>query len=311
MYTRTHAPHNTVMDKPSVKPTTPAEESETSLVPKSSASTEETERGARPSDITVPDTNLASRTSSGNSDTIASNMEVDPLQSGGQDMDLAGASSGDDDIIGSNMEVDRPQSSIDLAVGASSGDGDAINMEVDRESSSQDMDIDTVPFDDVSNRAGNSIQNLNGQNFEAASDTIAQEDKGENSDTVATQGEHVVKEAQAVVMTPAKPTPIRYLDGKRVSEYEWERSEKIKENSQLLTKLGLNDTGKQLFGKKQGKKGKENRGIEDRPLKPKRQNTRAGAGQRKLRSSAKVVPNTSVSIVINTGLTADLSVVLM
>lgn len=119
----------------------------------------------------------------------------------------------------------------------------------------------------------------------------------------------MAKEAQAVVMAPAKPKPIRYLDGKRVSEYEWERSEKIKENGQLLTKLGLNDTGKQLFGKKQDKEGKENRRIEDRPLKTKRK--MAGAGQRKLRSSAMAVPNTSVSIVINIGLAADLSVVLM
>ena len=180
VYTRTHGSHNTVVDNPSIKPTAPAKERETSLVPKSSTSTEETGGGADPSDITVPDTNLASGTSSGNDNTIASHMEVNPPQSGGQDMDLApGVSSGDGDVIGSNTEVDRPQSSINLAIGASD-DGNAINMEVDHsQSSSQDMDIDIVPFDDVFNGAGDLIQNLNGQNFEVASDTSTHEDEGE------------------------------------------------------------------------------------------------------------------------------------
>lgn len=106
IYTRTHALHNTVVDKPSARSTTPAEEKETSLVPKSSTSTEETEGGARPSNITVPDIDLAPGTSSGDSDTMDSNMEVDPPQSSGQD-----------------------------------------------------MEIDIIPFDDVSNGAGDSIQN--------------------------------------------------------------------------------------------------------------------------------------------------------
>jgi len=139
---------------------TPVEEKETSLVPKLSTSTEEMGGGACLSDITVPDIDLA-----------------------------PGMSSGDCDTMGSNMEVDPPQSS------------------------GQDMDIDIIPFDDVSNRAGDSIQN-DGQNFDIAEDMIAHADSDKNSDTVAVQDEHMAKDAQAVVMVPAKPKPIRYLDGK-------------------------------------------------------------------------------------------------
>jgi hypothetical protein len=289
------------VDQSSARSTTPAEENETSLVPKSSTSTEETGGGARPSDITVPDIDLAPGTSSG---TPAEEEETSLVPKSSTSTEETGGGARPSDITVPD---------IDLAPGTSSGDSDTIdsNMEVDPpQSSGQDMDIDIIPFDDVSNGAGDSIQN-DGRNFDVAADTIAHADGDKNSDTVAAQDEHVAKEAQAVVMAPAKPKPIRYLDGKRVSEYEWERSEKIKENSQLLVKLGLNDTGKQLFGKKQGTEGKENRGIEDRPLKTKRKKTWAGAGQRKLRSSEKAVPNTSVSIVINIGLAADLSVVLM
>ena len=296
-YTCTHAPHNTVVDNPSANSMTPAEESETSLAPKSSTSTEEpsansttpaeeretslvpklststeeTGGGAPPPDITIPD--LAPGTSSDDGNTIGSNIEVDPPQSSGQDMDI--------DIVPYDV---------------SNGTGD----------SNQNDDVSSgagaLIQNDVSNEAGDSIHD--GRNLEVAVGMIAHE----NGDTIATQGENVAKEAQVVVMAPAKPKPIRYLDGKQVSEYEWERSETIKENGQLLTKLGLNDTGKQLFRKK-GKEGKENRGIENRPLKTKTKKVWAGAGQRKLRSSAKAVPNTSVSIIINMGLTADLFIV--
>ena len=268
---------STSTEEPSANSTTPTEERETSLVPKSSTSTEETGGGAPPPDITIPD--LAPGTSSDDGNTIGSNMEVDPPQSSGQDMDI--------DIVPYDV---------------SNGTGD----------SNQNDDVSSgagaLIQNDVSNEAGDSIHD--GRNLEVAVGMIAQEDGDKNGNTIATQGENVAKEAQVVVMAPTKPKPIRYLDGKQVSEYEWERSETIKENGQLLTKLGLNDTGKQLFGKK-GKEGKENRGIENRPLKTKTKKVWVGAGQRKLRSSVKAVPNTSVSIIINMGLTADLFIVLI
>ena len=53
---------------------------------------------------------------------------------------------------------------------------------------------------------------------------------GDGCGSETAQGEDVAKGQPAGAKVPAKPKPIRYLDGKQVSEYEWERNEQIERN---------------------------------------------------------------------------------
>jgi hypothetical protein len=111
---------------------------------------------------------------------------------------------------------------------------------------------------------------------------------GDGCGSETAQGEDVAKGQPAGAKVPAKPKPIRYLDGKQVSEYEWERNEQIERNKKALTELGLGDAGEKLFGKKGKRKGKENQ------IAPAKENKRlpwANVEKRALRSSGKAVPD--------------------
>jgi hypothetical protein len=74
-----------------------------------------------------------------------------------------------------------------------------------------------------------------------------------------------------VAKAPVISMPLIYLDGKCVSEHEWERSKRIKQNKEVLARLELNNVRKQLFGNEVETKGKENKKMVNKPPKGKGQ----------------------------------------
>jgi hypothetical protein len=112
-----------------------------------------------------------------------------------------------------------------------------------------------------------------------------------NGDDVTMRSEHVAKPAPAVAKEPANGMPIRYLNGKRVSEYEWIRSENIKANKKLLNELELKNAVGRIFGERDGKENKENGGEPSTKLKKIPQEN---ATTRTLRSMGKAVMNRCV-----------------
>lgn len=171
--------------------------------------------------------------------------------------------------------------------------GKSIDLPIDLpEPETQPMDVDMVSNAGKSNEA---IQR-NGQTSGAVTSSDAGENgdehDGENGDDVAMQIEHVAKSA------PANRLPVRYLDGKRVSEYEWIRSENIKANEKLLKTLELTNVGKQIFGKQDRKKGKENKDNGNEPSTKRKKIPLANAGTRVLRSMETAIPNMCVYFVV-------------
>ena len=116
--------------------------------------------------------------------------------------------------------------------------------------------------------------------------------------------------APAVAKAPANEMPIRYLDGKRVSEYEWIRSENIKANGKLLQVLELKNAGERIFGERDGKKGKENKENGGEPSAKRKKIPWANVETRTLRSKAKAVANRCVYAVVDRRFIADSSIVL-
>jgi hypothetical protein len=166
------------------------------------------------------------------------------------------------------------------------------------------MDIDFVAIDGISNKTGSEIQS-DGRRAEVAkgeviNDKDGDEDSDEDTDAEDVQGERVAKSTPAVAKAPVKSKPIRYLNGKRVSEYEWERNQRIEQNKVLLAALELDNAGARLFGKTGDRKTKENRQIGHEPSKKKgKKLPSANVEKRGLLPLGKAIPNRSVSIVIN------------
>jgi hypothetical protein len=118
-------------------------------------------------------------------------------------------------------------------------------------------------------------------------------------------GNDIAMRAPAVVKAPANKRPIRYLDGVRVSEYEWNRSENIKANDKLLQALELKNAGGRIFGKQDGKKGKENKDNGGEPSAKCKKIPLANTGTRTLRSIGKAVTNRCVYMVVDGYFIAD------
>jgi hypothetical protein len=227
--------------------------------------------------------------------------------------------SGNEDIV--EMEVDRQESEPDIASGVvggkassgsqspgtivseaspnPSGDKDIVGMEVDQQESEPDvasgvtddiaaMDIDIGPIGSGSNTTSETLDD--GDNTTA---TQSKRVAADTSDTTGSKvpGEHVSNAAPKVPEAPA-----RYIDGEKVSEYEWERMERIRRNNVVLAALELDNSADRLFGKKR-RKGKENK--RDAPSKSSAKAKKvpwANVEKPTLRSLKKGVPNTYVSV---------------
>ena len=181
---------------------------------------------------------------------------------------------------------------------------------------SDDMDIDIIAVDGISDETGSVLQD-GGEMVKGkiTSDEEGDDDGNEDGETEAMQGEyvakatpavatapaeHMAKATPAVATAPAEPKPIRYLKGKQVSEYEWDRNERIKENKIALAALGLDNAGERTFGKRGEKKGKENGRMGHGPSKKQGRNLpSANVEKRELRSLGKAIPNRSVSVIKN------------
>lgn len=287
----TYSPIIKVIDNPVTNSTTSPAPAETPNNTNSSLSTEEASRAALPSGASGQNTDTATEEASraalpsgatGDTDTAAEEASHAPLPSGatGQDTDTALDTSGANGD-GMDVDVDTPDpSDQDMGVAIVPFDGDP------PEPGNQNMDVDIVPSDGESNMMGSLLQS-DGENGEGTPSSVAQVTGG-GGDVVVEQSTQVAKE-----MANAKP--VRYLDGKRVSEYEWERSKTIEQNKVVLVQLGLENAGRRIFGK-EATKGKENRKIDEPSKKRGRKTPSTNVDKRTLRSSA--VPNTSVSFVV-------------
>ena len=202
-----------------------------------------------------------------------------------------------------------------MALVASGGGGDTIGVD-------KPVDLpepETQPIDEMVPNAGTSNEtetaiHRNDQTSEVVTSGVADENSddnaGGNGDDVAMRSEHVAGPAPAVAKAPANEMPIRYLDGKRVSEYEWIRSENIKANGKLLQVLELKNAGERIFGERDGKKGKENKENGGEPSAKRKKIPLANVGTRTLRSKAKAMANRCVYAVVDRRFIADSSVVL-
>ena len=182
---------------------------------------------------------------------------------------------------------DSEQAATDMDVDVTAGSSDGMDIVLsDVTNSAVEMDID-VEVDNGSNETFDD-NSFAGMQTMPMLDEVPDEVPGQQA-TVQT----IPVEARAettVVQAPARTTPVRYLDGTRVSEYEWVRSETIKENRKVLAALGLDNMRESFFGKPQSTKGKENKGAGNTPSGKKV--PWAAAGKRTLRSSGKAIPDT-------------------
>jgi hypothetical protein len=113
------------------------------------------------------------------------------------------------------------------------------------------------------------------------------------SDDESTHGQPVLTLASAIVNAPVqKPAPIKYING--MSAYEWERAENIKRNKKILTSLGLDNTGEQVFGKR----GKENRApSKSNGKNPTKRKETVVVNKRTLRSTGKGILERSAHVI--------------
>jgi hypothetical protein len=172
---------------------------------------------------------------------------------------------------GDQTEVDQ-----DMDVDSIAGDVAAIEnstaASVNQANSDQDMEVDQIASD-AATSGTLTVGSTNGVDALAIgtpNETICETPAGGNST------QPVLTVAPAITNTPVpKAAPIKYING--MSAYEWERAENIKQNKKILASMGLDNAGRQVFGKHN----KEN----NPPSKSKRKPKKTSAEKRKLRSS--------------------------
>jgi hypothetical protein len=194
----------------------------------------------------------------------------------------------------------------DFALGGVMG-GDMIGMDMpidDPEPETPLTDVDMVLNTGASDETGTAIHR-DDRTSEAVTSGVtgknSDDNNGRNGDDVAMPSEAAPKPSPAVRKAPV---PIRYQNGKRVSEYEWERNENIKANQKLLQVLELKNAGEQVIGRK---KGKENKDNEDKPSTKRKKLPWASTRTRTLRSMGKLVTNMYVYVVVHRHFVADSS----
>jgi hypothetical protein len=188
---------------------------------------------------------------------------------------------GTSEVIGTNQADDADYN---MAIDPTASDVGVPEMSTDESVArvDQSMDVDLIASD--IGASGTLMIGL------ANSDDAPKIPSGNESN----HGQPVLTHVSAIVNAPAqKPAPIKYING--VSVYEWERAENIKRNKNILTSLGLDNTGEQVFGKR----GKEN----SAPSKSNGKNTRKRKGtgvvnnKRTLRSAGKGVLDRSARVI--------------
>jgi hypothetical protein len=188
---------------------------------------------------------------------------------------------GTSEVIGTNQADDADYN---MAIDPTASDVGVPEMSTDESVArvDQSMDVDLIASD--IGASGTLMIGL------ANSDDAPKIPSGNESN----HGQPVLTHVSAIVNAPAqKPAPIEYING--VSVYEWERAENIKRNKSILTSLGLDNTGEQVFGKP----GKEN----SAPSKSNRKNTRKRKGtgvvnnKRTLRLAGKGVLDRSARVI--------------
>lgn len=217
------------------------------------------------------------------------------------------ASSGGGDTIGVNKPVDLPEpetQSVDIEIVPNVGTSDEAESAIHRNDQTSEVVTSGVAGENSGENAGANNDDV------AMQSEYSDENAGANDDDVAMRSEHVAKPAPAVAKAPTNEMPIRYLDGKRISEYEWIRSKDIKANRKLLQALELKNAGERIFGEQDGKKGKENKENRGEPSAKHKKIPLANVGTRTLHSKGKAVTNRCVYTVVDRCFIADSSVVL-
>lgn len=223
--------------------------------------------------ITVSETLIARSASQPDAD---QNPNVNHIPSDVVASETSIASSGDQPEVDQDMDVD-------LIAGDFAAIENSTAASVNQANSDQNMEVDQIASD-----AGISgtltVGSTNGVDALAIgtpNETIRETPAGGNST------QPVLTVAPATTNTPVqKAAPIKYING--MSAYEWERAENIKENKKILASMGLDNTGRQVFGKHN----KEN----NAPSKSKRKPKKTGAEKRKLRSSGKPISDRLVCV---------------
>ena len=247
------------------------------------------------------------------------------------------ARGGGGDTIGVGMPVDLPEPEtqpMDIDTVPNAGTSNETGTAIHKHNQTSGVATSGVAGENSDENAGGNGDDVarRSEHVVKPAPTVANSDKNSsrNDDGVAMRSEHVVEpapavtnsdenagrngddvmRAPAVVKAPANKMPIRYLNGKRVSEYEWNRSENIKANDKLLQALELKNARGRIFGERDGKKGKENKDNRGERSVKRKKIPLANVGVQTLRSTGKAVTNRCVvHMVVDRCFVADSSAV--
>jgi len=200
---------------------------------------------------------------------VDQNPNVNPILSDVGASETLIASSGDQSEVDQDMDVDSIAGDVAAIESSTAGS-------VNQANSDQNMEVDPSASD-----AGTSgtltVGGVDALAIGMPNETIYEIPDGSNF----TQS--VLTVAPAITNTPVqKAAPIKYING--MSAYEWERAENIKQNKKILVSMGLDDMGKQVFGKHN----KENN-VPSKSKKNPRKPMKTGVSKRKRRSSGKPI----------------------